>query len=158
MTLTQQTAKHLRDVHFGGNWTMSNLKDVLTDVTWQEATTKIDEFNTIAILTFHTTYYVNALVDVLEGKPLTSKDELSFLCPEISSESDWQKLQNDAWDKAEQSAILIERLPDERLNDDFTDEKYGSYFRNIQGMIEHMHYHLGQVVILKRLIRSKNHL
>ena len=156
MDLIHQTAKHLLDIHFGGNWTTTNLKDVLSDVSWEEATTKIDEFNTIAVLTFHTTYYIDALVDVLEGKALTSKDELSFLCPEISSESDWQNIQNSAWDTVKKAASLIEGFSDEKLKEDFTDEKYGSYYRNIHGMIEHMHYHLGQIVILKRLIRKTN--
>ncbi|MDG1331719.1 MAG: hypothetical protein P8P74_05275 [Crocinitomicaceae bacterium] len=95
-------------------------------------------------------------MDVLNGKALTSKDELSFLCPEISSDADWQKIQNTAWKNAEGAALLIEGLPEDQLKEAFTDEKYGSYFRNIHGMIEHMHYHLGQIVILKRLIRKPN--
>ena len=32
MNLTQHSAKHLRDVHFGGNWTSVNLKDTLAGV------------------------------------------------------------------------------------------------------------------------------
>ena len=157
MSLTKQTAKHLRDIHFGGNWTTTNLKDVLSDVSWKEATAKIDTFNTIAILTYHTTYYVDALLEVLKGKELTSKDELSFHCPEILCESDWQRIQNLAWDNAEKASKMIEKLTDEQLKDDFTDEKYGSYYRNIHGIIEHLHYHLGQIVILKKLIRKNVH-
>ena len=37
MKLTSQIAKNLRDVHFGGNWSYSNLKDNLADITWNEA-------------------------------------------------------------------------------------------------------------------------
>jgi hypothetical protein len=54
MNLTAQIAKHIRDVHFGGNWTCSNLKDNLADVTWQQATTKVRSFNTIVALVYHT--------------------------------------------------------------------------------------------------------
>lgn len=154
MTVTQLTAKNLRDVHFGKNWTTTNLKDVLADVTWKEAITKVQDFNTIAVLTYHVCYYVPALIDVLEGRPLTAKDELSFLCPEITCEADWQKIQTDAWENAEKAASMIENLPTERLAEDFTDQKYGSYHRNLYGTIEHMYYHLGQIVILKRLIRN----
>ena len=42
--LTRAMAKHVRDVHFGGNWTAVNLKDALADVTWQQATTRLDAF------------------------------------------------------------------------------------------------------------------
>lgn len=154
MKLTQHTAKHLRDIHFGGNWSTVNFKDVLSDVTWTEATAQYDDFNSIAVLTFHSTYYVRALRDVLEGNPLNAKDEWSFLCPEITSEEDWIRMQEIAWDNAKKGAILIEKLSVEAMEDDFTDEKYGSYFRNIHGIIEHLHYHLGQIVILKRIIRK----
>jgi hypothetical protein len=30
------------------------------------------------------------------------------------------------------------------------EEKYGSVLRNIMGVIEHTHYHLGQIVLLKK--------
>ena len=41
MTLPQQLAKHLREVHFGGNWTSVNLKDSLQDISWEQATDEI---------------------------------------------------------------------------------------------------------------------
>jgi len=156
MTLTQHVAKHLRDVHFGGNWTASNLQDALSDVTWQEATSKVDDFNTIAVLTFHVSYYLDAIIDVAEGKPLTMKDELSFLCPDISSDEEWNTLVQSVWDRVDKAASLVESLDDEILTTDFSDEKYGSYFRNVHGLIEHTHYHLGQIVMLKRLVRKSN--
>ena len=154
MIFSQLTAKHLHDIHFGGNWTTINLKEVLSEVTWEEATTQVDDFNSIATLTYHTTYYVSALLDVLEGNPLNAKDELSFKCPKISSESDWKSIQDTAWKNAEKTVSLIEKLTVEQLEMDFTDEKYGSFYRNIHGIIEHLHYHLGQIVMLKRLIRK----
>ncbi len=153
-SITQQSATHFRDVFFGGNWTTTNVKRVLADVTWNEAITKIDSFNTIAVLTYHVTYYVPVLIEVLEGKPLNGKDEESFMHPKIESEEDWQLMQNAAWTNVEKAAHLIEKMTLEQLNAAFTDEKFGTYFRNIHGIIEHTHYHLGQIVILKRLIRQ----
>lgn len=154
MELNQQIAKQLRAVHFGGNWTDVYFKATLSDVTWTEATAQYEDFNSIAVLTFHSTYYVRALREVLEGNPLNAKDEWSFLCPEITSEEDWIRMQEIAWDNAKKVAILIEKLSVEAMEDDFMDEKYGSYFRNIHGIIEHLNYHLGQIVILKRIIRK----
>lgn len=92
MTLPQQIAKHLRDVHFGGNWTSSNLKDQLAAVTWQQATTKVNSFNTIATLTYHVNYFVAAALQVLEGGPLDAHDKYSFDHPPINCEADWQKM------------------------------------------------------------------
>ena len=152
MSLTRQIAKHLRDVHFGGNWTTSNLKDSLADVTWQQATTRVHSFNTIAALVYHVNYYVSAVLKVLEGEALSAKDEYSFNHPPVLCHEDWEKLLDKTWADAEKFAKLIEQLPDSRLEEDFIDAKYGSYYRNIAGITEHLHYHLGQLVIIKKLL------
>lgn len=155
MNLQQQIAKQFRDVHFGGNWTAVNLKEAVADVTWQEATTKLSTLNTIATLVFHTNYYVATVLKVLKGEPLTGKDKYSFDHPPIQSTEDWQVLLQKTWDEAKEFARMIEDLPTEKLEETFFDEKYGNYYRNLTGIIEHMHYHLGQIVIIKKLIREK---
>jgi len=154
MELSNQIAKHLRDVHFGGNWTCSNLQDQLNDVSWQESTEKIDSFNTIAQLLFHINYFVEAVLGALEKGKLDAHDKFSFDCPRINSESEWQSLKDKAWEDAENLAIHLEQFPENDLNKVFIDEKYGNHFRNFHGLIEHCHYHLGQIVILKQVIRN----
>lgn len=146
-------AKHLREIHTGGNWTTTNLKETLADVTWQEAEKSVSGLNSIALLTFHTTYYVDVLLKVLQGGPLDAKDEYSFQLPAIASQKEWEQLIANALTTAEKAAVLIEQLPKEQLFEPFTDEKYGNYYRNIAGIVEHMHYHLGQISLLKKLIR-----
>lgn len=155
MSITAQIAKHLRDVHFGGNWTSVNLKDSLKDVSWEQATTKVYTFNTIATLLYHVNYYIGAVQKVLEGGPLDAKDEYSFNHPPVTSAEDWQQLQDKAWADAAAFANLVEQLPDEQLQQNFTDGKYGNYYRNLQGIIEHMHYHLGQIVLIKKIIAEE---
>ncbi len=148
-----QIATHFRAVFFGGNWTVSNVKDNLQGITWQEATKKVNDLNTIAVLTFHIGYFVEALIDVLEGKPLTSNDKFSFAHPPITSQEDWDKLVQKLLSNAEYATSLLEKLPDQKLLDDFTDKKYGTYYRNIHGIIEHTHYHLGQIALVKKLVQ-----
>ncbi|MFA6060261.1 MAG: DinB family protein [Taibaiella sp.] len=152
MNTTTQIAKHFREVHFGGNWTSVNLKESLAGVTWQQATTKVYSFNTIATLVYHINYYVSAVLKVLQGEQLNAKDEYSFNHPPILSTKDWEQLLDKTWADAEQFATLIEQLPDSKLEEDFTDKKYGNYYRNIHGIIEHTHYHLGQIVLIKKIL------
>ena len=155
MKLTEQIAKHFREVHFGGNWTSVNLKETLADVSWQQATTKVSSFNTIATLVFHTNYYVGAVSKVLQGEPLNAKDQYSFEHPPIQSQEDWEGLLKKTWDEAERFVTLSEQLPEHQLEETFVDEKYGNYYRNIHGIIEHTHYHLGQIVLIKKLLKEK---
>jgi len=156
MNLTAQIAKLFRDVHFGGNWTSVNLKETLKDVTWQQATTKVYSFNTIVTLIYHMNYYVRVAGKVLQGEPLTGKDKESFDHPPLQSQEEWEKLLDKTWRDAEAFATLIERLPDSKLEEIFFDEKYGNYYRNLHGIIEHMHYHLGQIVLIKKIILEKS--
>ncbi|MEO8912522.1 MAG: DUF1572 domain-containing protein [Puia sp.] len=156
MHLTEQIAKQFRDVHFGGNWTASNLKQQLADITWQEATTKVYTFNTISSLVYHMNYYVSAVLKVLRGEPLDASDKYSFGHPQILSREDWEKLLDKTWKDAENFATVIEQLPENKLWESFSDEKYGNYYRNIQGIIEHIHYHLGQIVLIKKILLQSN--
>jgi uncharacterized damage-inducible protein DinB len=156
MKLTGQLAKHFRELYFGGNWTSVNMKDSLADVDWKQATTQLHSLNTIAALVFHTNYYVSAILNVLQGEPLQANDQFSFDLPPVQSNDDWQQLLDKSWGDAQSFASMVEQLPEARLDETFADEKYGSYYRNLQGVIEHTHYHLGQIVILKKLLAAKN--
>ena len=153
---TKQIAKHFREVYFGGNWTCSNLKDSLADVTWQNATTKVHSLNTIAALVFHINYYVEAVLKVLKGEALDSHDKYSFDVPVISSQEEWQNLLDKSWADAEEFALLVEELADEMLWKTFSEEKYGIYYRNLHGVIEHTHYHLGQIALVKKIVIQKD--
>lgn len=154
MTLPQQIAKHFRELHFGGNWTSVNLKDSLADVSWQQATAKIDSLNTIAALVFHINYYVSAILRVLQGGSLDAHDKYSFDVPPIQSQEDWEKLLDKTWKDAELFITLVEQLPESKLNEIFVEEKYGIFYRHLHGVIEHTHYHLGQIVLIKKLLQE----
>lgn len=154
MTTPQQLAKQLRDVYFGGNWTAVNLKDTLADIHWQQAVTKVYNLNTIAALVFHINYYVDGVIKVLQGEPLKSNDKFSFDLQPIPSEDDWQKLVTRVFSQAELFAGQIENLDEQKLFEVFQDEKYGNYFRNLSGIIEHAHYHLGQIVLISKILNE----
>jgi hypothetical protein len=152
MNLSNQIAKHFREIHFGGNWTSVNLKTTLENVNCEIATKKIDSFNSISALVFHINYYVSEVLKVLQSEALTASDKYSFNVPIITNQKDWDSLLQKLWLDAENFAVLLEQLPEEKLWQNFTDEKYGNYYRNMHGIIEHCHYHLGQIVFLKKLL------
>jgi len=99
-------------------------------------------------------YYVKGIRDVLEGKPLVIRDKFSFDHPPISSQESWNQMIETVMLDAEKIATLIEAIPDEDLENDFDDGKYGSVYRNINGLLEHSYYHLGQIPIIKKLTQE----
>ncbi len=153
MENSTQLANRFREVLLSGQWIANtNFKEKLSDVTWQQATRKIGSLNTIAALTFHINYYIAGVLNVLEGGALEIRDKYSFDAPPINSKEDWEKLLEQLINNAEQFANQLELLPNEKLDSAFVDEKYGNYRRNIEGMIEHSYYHLGQISLIKKMI------
>ena len=150
MLLSRQLALHLRQVLSGGNWTATNLKDTLEGVSCRQAVASSKGRNSIAALLFHMGYYVEAILKVLEGGPLDASDRFSFDLPQMTSDADWEALKKKASDDVERLASLVESLADEELYTPFDDGKYGNVLRNILGLLEHTHYHLGQIALLKK--------
>ncbi|MGE8512361.1 MAG: DUF1572 domain-containing protein [Chryseobacterium culicis] len=155
MSSTLQLAKRFREVILDGLWIANtNFKDQLSEVTWEQAVTKIDSLNTIAMLTFHIDYYIAGIMNVFEGGNLEIKDQFSFDLPTIESQKQWEDLLDKFWKNSEKFAALLEQMPDSKLDEVFADEKYGTYRRNIDGMIEHSYYHLGQITLIKKLLKT----
>ena len=112
MNLSHELATHLRQLYTGGNWTSVNLRDTLSDVGWEQATTRVASFNTIAALVYHINYYVDAVLKVLEGGPLEASDKYSFSLPPIGSETQWKEMVERSLAQAERFATAIEALPE----------------------------------------------
>ena len=151
MNNTHQLAKRFREVVLDGTWIANtNYKNELKGLDWQTATAKIDSLNTIALLAQHVHYYIAGVMNVLKGGSLDIKDKYSFDFPSIQSQYEWERFLTRFWKDAEEFASLVEQMPESKLQQAFVDEKYGTYQRNIEGMIEHGYYHLGQIVLLKK--------
>jgi uncharacterized damage-inducible protein DinB len=155
MTRTTLLANRLREVFLDGTWIANtNYKDQLLSVDRDAATQKVANLNTIAALAFHINYYLEGLLNVFHGGKLEISDKYSFDVPEIPTEADWDKLVTTFLNNAEQFANEVEKMPDEQLEQPFADEKYGTYLRNIEGVIEHSYYHLGQISLIRKMIRN----
>ena len=153
MKNTQQIAKQFREVILNGTWIANtNYKHQLTGLDWEIATAKFNSLNTIAVLSQHIHYYIKGITNVFKGGSLDIKDKYSFDFQPILSQSEWENFLTKFWNDAEEFASLIEQMPEEKLKEAFVDEKYGTYQRNIDGMIEHSYYHLGQIVLLKKIL------
>jgi len=150
-----QLANRFREVILNGTWIANtNFRDQLEHLDYKIATGKIGNLNTISVLAQHIHYYIKGIKNVLLGDDLEIRDKFSFDFPPIESQYQWENFLEGFWKDSEEFAELIENLSDEKLNADFVDKKYGTYIRNIDGMIEHCYYHLGQVVLIKKMIEN----
>ena len=152
MTRNQFIAGRLREVLLDGDWVANtNFKNQLENVSWQQAIQKFGNLNSIAALTWHVNYYLSGIINVFKGGKLEIKDKYSFDMPPLATESGWKELVRDFLSNAEQFAAHVEKMDDGIFDEVFVDEKYGTYWRNIEGIIEHSYYHLGQISLIRKL-------
>jgi uncharacterized damage-inducible protein DinB len=156
MDASHQLANRFREVILNGTWIANtNFKHQLADLNWEVATAEFSSLNTIAVLAQHIHYYIKGIKEVFKGGSLDIKDKYSFDFPPVQSQEEWEAFLSRFWNDAEEFSSLVEQMQDEKLTEAFVDEKYGSYQRNIDGIIEHSYYHLGQVVLIKKLLSDR---
>ncbi|WMI69968.1 DUF1572 domain-containing protein [Mangrovimonas sp. YM274] len=155
MKRSKQIANRFREVILSGDWIANtNLKSLLSDVNWQMAITPAGQLNTIGTLAQHIHYYIAGTLNVLQGGDLLIKDKFSFDFPPITSQKDWEQRLKIIIEDAETFALEVEKLSSKDLDKVFVKEAYGTYERNIEAIIEHSYYHLGQISLLKKLVLS----
>lgn len=155
MENAKQLAHRFREVIFNGTWVANtNFRQQLDGLNLTTATTSYNGLNSIAVLTQHIHYYIKGIKQVFEGGNLAIKDKYSFDFAPIHSTSEWENFLTQFWNDAAAFADWVEKMTPEKLDAVFEDEKYGTYQRNIAGMIEHCYYHLGQIVLLKKLMEK----
>ena len=155
MENAQQLANRLREVILNGRWIANtNYLDQLADLSYEQANTVISNLNSIALLTFHINYYISGVAHFFKTGKLEIHDKYSFDMQPITSEENWLQLKNDLYEQTEQLAQLISNFSDKQLEMIFVDEKYGNYRRNIEALIEHAYYHLGQITLIKKMVTA----
>jgi uncharacterized damage-inducible protein DinB len=146
-------AKRFQDVILNNSWVANNsFKNQLSDLPLETALYTLGTLHSIASLAQHVHYYIAGILNVLNGGNLEIKDAFSFDFNPINTEEDWQNVLAVFWSDAEEFALKVAALPEEKLSDIFVKEEYGTYHFNINTLIEHSYYHLGQIVLLKKLI------
>lgn len=150
---THQISKRLNELFLEGTWIAgTNYKNEIEKLTWQEAVASIGNANSIAKLTFHINYYLKGLLEAFKTGALTISDRFSFEMPPIDSEEDWKRLKEEFLKNSFDFIQYVQEMKDEQLDLPFIDKKYGDMNRNIEGVLEHGYYHLGQIRLIRKLI------
>lgn len=126
----------------------------MQEISLEEALFTYRGGNSIASLTFHVNYYLDGLNDVFNGKPLSIRDKFSWNVPLVTTIEEWKHLSQRLHDNALDFIQHVEYMSDEVLDGPFVDERYGTVERNIEAVLEHSYYHLGQISLLWKIARG----
>lgn len=145
----QAVAQHFYDVHYGGNWTDVCLQDVLKDLSYEQAQTRTGDTNSISLLLYHMMFYNQVVFDGTFGEKKHFEHEESVQS-NVQNGSDWQKLKDDYFALVQKIYQHILNLSDDQLLVT-RPGNHSTNYKNLHGMIEHIHYHLGQISLLRKL-------
>jgi uncharacterized damage-inducible protein DinB len=148
-----QLANRIQEVYLSGKWIANtNIKEQIEELTLAQATKQVNRLNTIALLVFHLNYYLEGLIAALTENKLEIRDKYSFLMDELKTEEEWQNLKTKLLSNADTFVSIIKNLENNQLSAPFVEEKYGSTWQNIIGVVEHSYYHFGQITIIRKMI------
>ena len=153
MSIAPLVAQHVTEV-VHGNWTDIFLGDVIADITYEEAVTRPPGItNSIAMLLYHIGFYNDVVRMRIEGeKPAVGAD--NGFAIEINNDTDWQRLKANALASFTKLADAAKGLSDEEL---LRQPAEGStFYKNLHGVAEHGHYPMGEIMLLKKIIRHSN--
>jgi hypothetical protein len=153
MSRTQDLSDRLRELFLTGKWVANtNYQALLSEVSWLQARSVYSNLNSIAQLTYHVNYYLDGLLRAFDTGVLDISDRYSFDLPPIESEMDWELLRASLLANASRFAEKVASMEDSWLEAPFIDPRYGTVLRNLEGVLEHSYYHLGQIRLIKKLL------
>ena len=155
--LLKSLGAHHDQVWQGSPWYGSAVMNGLSDITLQEASGRIANQHTIAEILHHMTQWKKFALEKLRGN--------GGYDIRVDSHADWimlNDLDEAAWEHIKKlygqvtSDLLAEipNHPDEILDDLVSGRKY-TYLELMQGITEHDIYHLGQILLLKKIMRDE---
>lgn len=153
MENNRELAKRFSDVILNNSWVANNsYKNQLIDLPLEVVLFKYQSLHSIAALTQHVHYYITGILNVFNGGNLDIKDIYSFDFPPIHTIEQWHTFLAVFWTDAASFTQKLEEMDENTLNSIFVKKEYGTYHFNINTLIEHSYYHLGQIVLIKKLI------
>ena len=153
MENNRELAKRFSDVILNNSWVAHNsYKNQLTDLPLEVVLFKYQSLHSIAALTQHVHFYIAGILNVFNGGNLDIKDIYSFDFPPIHTIEQWHTFLAVFWTDAASFTQKLEEMDENTLNSIFVKKEYGTYHFNINTLIEHSYYHLGQIVLIKKLI------
>jgi len=136
----------------GDNWTGINAEQALKDISAEQAIKRINENHlNIAELTAHLTCWNHVIAKRLNGESMPPSKEEDFPVINVLSENEWSALK---YKFMQSFKVLTEKI--ETTDDEILEKPIfvgaSSTYRNLHGQIAHLHYHIAQIVLLKKIL------
>ncbi|PAM96584.1 hypothetical protein B4N84_01060 [Flavobacterium sp. IR1] len=151
MTESKRISNLYQSIYNGNPWLEVNLTDTLDEVTAAQAYTKVNpNLNTIWEIVNHLIQWRRNILKRLQGEVITTPDHNYFVPVLDSSEAAWEQSLQSLAKSQESWNDFFTDFNDEDLQKIYAANNH-TFYEHIHGIIQHDVYHLGQIVILKKL-------
>lgn len=144
--------KSFEDLFSGDPWLSVNLMDTLEGISALQAATRIAPGrNTIGEIIHHVTQWRLTVLRRIQGEEVPSPEHNFLQSLEDTSETGWKETL-DQLRRSHDMWIEFLRTWDESEFDTLYPGNNMTYYEHVQGILQHDAYHLGQVVLLSKLV------
>jgi uncharacterized damage-inducible protein DinB len=152
MKETQRIIQLFEKGYHGSPWIDVNLVDVLQSVSADQALKKLTPgANSIWEITNHLISWRENVLQRVQGEELKTPAHNYFVAVKKGSEGDWQHTLKKLDATQKDWLKFLKKMEASELNNLY--EPNGmTYYEHIQGILQHDVYHLGQIVMLTKLV------
>ena len=154
MAAVQRILNHYDGVLNGNAWHGDAAWPVLDSISVQEAAARpIPGAHTIWEIVMHMIFWENVATQRLAGLRAGLVEELNFPAMPAASGENWHKTLGQFRDSNRAFRRALAKLDADKL-DELTAAGKRTFYGEAHGILEHHVYHLGQIVLLKKMLAS----
>jgi uncharacterized damage-inducible protein DinB len=153
MKKQEQLGKLFSDLFDGTPWIDVNIMSTLDEITAKEAATKpFPDFNSIWEIVNHMISWRDTVLKRLQGETIESPDDNYFSFIRDRSESAWKNTKERLRESQLQWLKTIRKMTGKELDVRQESNPFSNY-ELAHGILQHDSYHLGQIRLVKKLVR-----
>ncbi|KLT68290.1 MULTISPECIES: DinB family protein [unclassified Flavobacterium] len=152
MLESKRVSNLYQSIYNGDPWLEVTLENTLKNVTAAQAYRKINpRLNTIWEIVNHLIQWRRNILRRVQGETVTTPDHNYFVPVLDSSEAAWEQSLQSLAKSQELWNAFLDTFDDGNFEKIYPTNNH-TYYEHIHGIIQHDVYHLGQIVILKKLL------
>lgn len=152
MKETKRIKKLFEDLYNGIPWIDVTIMDTLKNISAEQAAKKVTSGrNSIWQIVNHMIAWRENVLLRVQGNEVTAPNNNYFTQLEIISETEWQKALERLANSQDQWIRFLENFDESQFDRIYASNKM-SYYEHIHGILQHDAYHLGQIVLLSKLV------
>jgi uncharacterized damage-inducible protein DinB len=154
--LIQHTIRQLQEIQDGHNWLDENFRNKIDGLSDEEAFTRpIPELHSVAELIAHLVIWRRQSIRRLKARKTEASGNETDDWPSNATlqQTGWAELKASLYESQHELIWLLNEEDDEYLDNHYSAEHTFAYL--IRGLIHHDLYHLGQIGITVKLLKSR---